>query len=93
MKVTPNIICEEFIGTTGSIANSPHSDYLPIHGNVIGETQNTFTLLHNGVAKRVVKNQAVFQFQFSDGTTVEIDGKLLVGKPEDRVKKTIKRLW
>jgi len=40
-----------------------------------------------------VKDQAVFQFQFFDGTIVEIDGKLLVGRSEDRLKKTMKRLW
>jgi len=43
--------------------------------------------------KQIVKSSAVFNFQFADGTIVEIDGKLLVGKSEDRLKKTVKRLW
>ena len=93
MKVTPDIIRHEFIGTEGKIAKSPHADYLGIHGRVINETKSTFTIMHNGKAKNIIKNSAIFNFKFSDGTTVEIDGKLLVGRPEDRLKKTVKRLW
>jgi ribonuclease P protein subunit POP4 len=93
MKITPDIIREEFIGTTGSVTESPHTGYLGISGEVLGETRNTFAINQEGRTKSVVKDQAVFQFQFSDGTIVEIDGKLLVGRSEDRLKKTIKRLW
>ncbi|MCW4011155.1 MAG: ribonuclease P protein subunit [Candidatus Bathyarchaeota archaeon] len=93
MKVTPDVIREEFIGTTGAVSESPHTGYLGINGKVLGETRNTFVIQQQGKNKSIVKDQAVFQFQFSDGTVVEIDGKLLVGKPEDRVKKTVKRLW
>jgi len=93
VKVTPDIIRHEFIGTEGKIAASPHVGYVGIHGEVIGETKNTFTIMHKGKAKSVIKDSAVFNFKFSDGTIVEIDGKLLVGRPEDRLKKTVKRLW
>ncbi len=93
MKVTSDIIRHEFIGTEGKIAKSPHPSYVGIHGEVIDETKNTFTILHKGKAKSVIKNSAVFNFKFPDGTIIEIDGKLLVGRPEDRLKKTVKRLW
>ncbi len=93
MIVTPDIIREEFVGTIAQIASSPHAGYLGVGGEVISETRNTFTLSQEGKAKCVVKDQAVFQFTFSDGTVVEIDGTLLVGKPEDRLKKQVKRLW
>ncbi|TRO46010.1 ribonuclease P protein component 1 [Candidatus Bathyarchaeota archaeon] len=93
MKVTPDIIRHEFIGTEGKIAKSPHADYIGICGEVIDETKNTFMILQKAKTKSVVKNSTVFYFKFSDGTIVEIDGKLLVGRPEDRLKKTVKRLW
>jgi len=93
MKVTPDIIRNEFIGTEGKITKSLHAGYTRICGEVIDETKNTFTFLHKGKTKNVVKKLAVFNFKFSDGTIVEIDGKLLVGRPEDRLKKTVKRLW
>ncbi len=93
MKVTPDIIRYEFIGTAGLVAQSNHAGYLGLNGKVVGETKNTFTFQSEGKAKSVVKESAVFNFQFNDGTIVEIDGKLLVGRPEDRLKKSIKRLW
>lgn len=93
MKVTPDIINGEFIGTEGRIAESRHSGYVGISGEVIDESKNTFTILQRGKTKNVIKEAAVFHFRFSDGTVVEIDGKLLVGRSEDRLKKSMKRLW
>ena len=93
MKITPDIIRYEVIGTEGKIASSPHEGYVGLTGRVIEETRNTFTLLNEGQAKRVIKEFAIFNFTFDDGTVVDIDGKLLVGRPENRLKKTIKRLW
>ena len=93
MKVTPDIIRYEFVGTNACVAGSPHADYVGVCGEVIGETRNTFTLKGEGKTKSVIKQAAVFDFTFNDGTTVEIDGKLLVGRSEDRLKKSMKRLW
>ncbi len=93
MKITPEVINGEFIGTKCKISASRHAAYVGINGEVIDESKNTFTIMQTGKAKSVVKEAAVFQFGYSDGTVVEIDGKLLVGRPEDRLKKNVKRLW
>ena len=93
MKVTPDIIRYEFIGAEGKVAQSLHEDYVGLGGKVVGETKNTFTLLQEGQAKSIIKEFSVFNFTFDDGTVVDIDGKLLVGRSEDRLKKSIKRLW
>ncbi len=93
MKITPDIIRYEFIGSQAKIAQSAHAGYLGLAGPVVAETKNTLTLLHQGQPKSVIKDLAVFDFKFGDGTTVEIDGNLLVGRSEDRLKKSIKRLW
>jgi ribonuclease P protein subunit POP4 len=93
MYVTPDIVRDEFIGTNAAVALSSHAGYLSVYGHVVNESKITFLIVQEGKTKAVVKDQAVFQFHFSDGTVVEIDGKLLVGKPEDRVKKMVKRLW
>ena len=93
MKITPDIIRYELIGTEAKIAKSRHLGYVGIIGKVIDETRNTLVILHESERKRIVKDSAVFRFKFSDGTAVEIDGKLLVGRPEDRLKKRIRRLW
>ncbi|HLN46223.1 MAG TPA: ribonuclease P protein component 1 [Candidatus Sulfotelmatobacter sp.] len=93
MKVTSDIIKDEFVGTTCSIVQSSNAGYLGLSGEVIDESKNTFTIMQHGQAKNIIKDVAVFHFRFSDGTVVEINGKLLTGRPEDRLKKTIKRLW
>jgi len=93
MKTTPELIRYEFIGTEAKVSESNHSGYVGISGKVIDETRNSFVILHEGKRKTVLKESAVFGFKFSDGTIIEIDGKILVGRPEDRLKKHIKRLW
>jgi ribonuclease P protein subunit POP4 len=93
MNVTPDIINAEFIGTTCRVSESRHSGYVGIAGEIVDESKNTFTIMNNGETKTIVKEAAVFHFGFSDGTVVEIDGKLLTGRSEDRLKKNIKRLW
>ena len=93
MKVTPDVIRYEFIGAEGKVAQSPHEDYVGVGGKVVGETRNTFIFLNEGQRRSVIKESVVFNFKFDDGTIVQIDGKLLMGRPEDRLKKSIKRLW
>jgi len=93
MKITPNIIRYEFIGTEAKILESKNQGCMGISGKVVDETRNTLVILHNGERKRIIKNLAIFHFNLPDGMVVRIDGKLLVGRAEDRVKKRIKRLW
>ena len=93
MKVTPDIIRYEFIGAKGLVAKSPNMDFMGVGGLVVGETKNTFIFQGEGKVRNIIKEAATFDFTFNDGTVVEIDGKLLVGRPEDRLKKSIKRLW
>jgi ribonuclease P protein subunit POP4 len=93
MRVTPAIIKAEFIGLTAKIAESSNSSAVGIEGTVANETRNTFTIQCDGERKTVIKDQAVFHFTMPDGAVVEIDGKTLVGKPAERLKRRIRRLW
>lgn len=88
-----NIIRREFIGAEAKIVKSKHQGYVGISGKIIDETRNTFVILRNGERKRIAKDSSIFQFIFSDETTVEVEGRLLIGRPESRLKKSIKRLW
>ncbi len=93
MKVTPDIVQQEFIGLQAKVVRSLQPNYVGIAGKVLDETRNTITILHENKEKVIVKNVSVFNFTFADGTIVEIDGKVFTGRPEDRIKKRIKRLW
>jgi len=93
MNITPNIVRCEFIGTDAGVARSSHRGNVGICGKVVGETRNTFAILHEGKKKIVAKDSSVFHFKFADRTIVEVNGRLLVGRPEDRLKKNVRRLW
>ena len=41
----------------------------------------------------VPKNICVFDITLPDGTEVRVDGGLLRGRPEDRMKKRLNRSW
>ncbi|HDJ04907.1 ribonuclease P protein subunit [Candidatus Bathyarchaeota archaeon] len=93
MKVTPAILQHEFIGLKAKVVESKNPYYKGIEGRVVDETRNTFTILHEGEKKIIVKDVAVFHFTLPDGTVVEVDGRVLVGRPEDRVKRRVRRRW
>lgn len=93
MNITPDVVRYEFIGTEAKISKSCHGGNIGIFGKVIDETRNTFIILQHGKRKTIPKDSSVFQFGFLDETVVEIRGKILLGRPEDRLKKTIRRLW
>jgi ribonuclease P protein subunit POP4 len=93
MSVTPSIVQHEFIGLETKVVKCSNSYLVGIAGKVIDETRNTFTVLSGDERKVIVKDTAVFEFALTDGTVVEIDGKVIMGRSEDRVKRKPKRLW
>ena len=93
MTVTPSIVQHEFIGLEAKVVKSSNPDLVGITGKVVDETRNTFTISHNGEKKVIIKDTTIFEFVMPDGTVVEIDGKVIMGRPEDRLKKRPRRLW
>jgi len=93
MKITPAIVQQEFIGLNAKVVKSSQPGYVGMEGEVLDETRNTLTILHKNKKKIVIKNTVIFNFTMPDGTIVEIDGKTIVGRPENRIKKRVKRLW
>ena len=93
INVTSNIIQKEFIGLETKVVRSLNKSSKGISGKIIDETRNTFVILDNGKKKTVIKDTSVFNFIIHDGTVVEIDGKVVKGRPEDRIKKQLRRLW
>jgi ribonuclease P protein subunit POP4 len=93
MRITPDVVRLEFMGRHAEIAGRNRSNNVSMSGTVIDETRNTFSVLTQGKRKSVIKESGVFRFELSDGVMVEIDGRLLVGRPENRLKRCIRRLW
>ena len=61
-------------------------------GNIedLSSNQNDFNFIYRD--KLIQKDVSVFQFKVPDGTIVEIDGKILLNRPEDRIKKRYKKI-
>lgn len=93
MKVTPTILQQGFIGLSAKVVKSSNPNYVGIEGNVVNETRNNLVITHESKNKTIVKKIAIFHFTLSDGTVVEINGKAIVGRPEDRIKKRLRRRW
>ena len=93
MKITPSILQHELIGLNARVVKSLHPNYVGIAGRVIDETRNTLVIQYENERKIVAKSVVVFYFTMPDGTVVEIDGKAIVGRPENRIKKKIRRRW
>ena len=93
MKVTPAFVQSEFIGLNAKVMNSINPYYVGISGKVIDETRNTLVIRHENKDKVVVKSVVVFHFTMPDGTIVEVDGNIILGRSEDRLKKRLRRRW
>ncbi|MCW4021585.1 MAG: ribonuclease P protein component 1 [archaeon] len=93
MNVSLSIVQDEFIGLEANVVKCSNLSVVGLTGQVVDETRNTFTLSCNSERKVVIKDTAVFDFTLSNGTVVEIDGKVIMGRPEDRLKKRIRRAW
>jgi len=87
-----NVIQHELIGLEANVVKSTHPGYVGISGKIIDETKNTIVVLDDNRKKRVQKSVVILNIRLPDGSTVEVDGKRIVGRPVDRLKKKVRRL-
>jgi ribonuclease P protein subunit POP4 len=89
--ITPyNVLRHELVGLPAGVYSSPHKDYEKIRGIISGETRNTLSIRQSGLEKKIPKDVAEFEITIDKNTKVRVDGKLIVSRPEDRIKKKIR---
>lgn len=89
-----NIFRHELIGLSVEITASSNPDLIGIKGKVVDETRNTLKIEKlNGDEVLIPKKVATFNFTLNSGDIVEIEGKILVARPEDRIKKKFRKYW
>lgn len=88
-----NILRHELIGLDVEVVRDSNISNISLLGRVFDETRNTLLIKINEVTKRIAKQNAVFRFKLPDGATLDVDGRGLIGRPEDRVKRKMKRGW
>ena len=92
MITSKNLVHHEFIGLNVLITNEKDKS-LKFMGTVIDETKNTIKIEdENQVEKIIVKNGSIFVFELPNGEKIEINGKILSIRPEDRIKKRFKKI-
>ena len=84
IKITPKtLIKHELIGLKCKVVRSSNPEIKGIEGTVIDETKNMITIEKNDKRTKVPKKDATFQFELEK--SVSVNGKQLIGRPEDRV--------
>ena len=73
----------ELIGLDVVVLSAPYSD---ISGKVVDETKNTFTISSAGTERMGPKPGNEFRF-IHDSKPMDIKGKEIQHRPEDRIKK------
>lgn len=86
-----NILRHEVIGLKVRIAKTVNRELVGLVGKVVDETRNTLTISNGTGSEIVPKDTATFHFYLPTGEIIGVDGKRLVGRPEDRVKMQVRR--
>ena len=90
-RITPkNLVRHELIGLRVKVVNSTHPQLIGLEGEVIDETKNMLMIKTPKGRKLVQKAICTFQFKLPDGRLVNVNGRLIVGRPEDRLKKRVR---
>jgi len=92
MPISPqNLVRHELIGLDVKIKDSTNKSQVGLRGKVIGETYSTLQIETKKGEKIIPKDITIFIFTLPNGTKVQVDGKVLIGRPEDRIKKKLPR--
>lgn len=94
MRIAPeNIVRHELAGLTTHIIESKDPNLVCRSGVILGESKEMIRLdTKNGVVS-VPKSICFFDITLPDGAIVRVDGNVLRGRPEDRMKKRLNRSW
>jgi len=87
-----NILRHELIGLEAGVVNSRNPSHRAVEGFIVDESMKTLVIEQDGESKRIPKRDATFIIKLPSGL-VEVEGAALYGRPQDRVKKKIKRRW
>lgn len=85
-----NILQHELIGLDCDVVNSKNKDTIGIKGKIVDETMKTLSIETEKGVKKIFKQGTEFKVDLN-GKKVIIEGDCLISRPEDRIKKKIKK--
>ncbi len=90
--ITPeNLVRHELIGLEVRIVESTNHSQVGLSGRVVDESRNILSIETARGVKNLPKQDCTFSFHLPSGEWVRVDGKLLVARPEDRIKKKLRK--
>jgi ribonuclease P protein subunit POP4 len=91
MRTPENLVRHELIGLRVRIVSSPNRTLRGLEGKVVDETRTMLVIERaDGSEVSAQKETSVFSFELG-GARVRIDGRVLVGRPEDRIRKKLSK--
>lgn len=90
MSINPeNLPRHELIGLKAEVIDSTDGSQNGISGEVNEETKSMLEI----DGRKVEKKSCTFLFELPNGTEVELDGKLIDERPEDRIDQKLPGKW
>jgi ribonuclease P protein subunit POP4 len=94
-----NIVRHELIGLRVKVKECPDKTVRGLAGRVVDESYGMLVIEQddgkNGLKisgeKSVPKRDSIFIFDLPNRTKVSVEGSLLVGRPEDRIRKKLRK--
>jgi ribonuclease P protein subunit POP4 len=94
MRIAPeNIVRHELTGLATHIVESSDPTLVCRSGVILGESKEMIRLDTKSGEITLPKSVCVFDITLPNGAIVRIDGTVLRGRPEDRMKKRLNRSW
>jgi ribonuclease P protein subunit POP4 len=94
MSISPqNLFRHELIGLEAHVVNSRDPSHVSHSGKIVGESKEMIQMDTDDGEILLPKEVCVFRIKLPDGDLVQVDGDLLRGRPEDRLKKRVSRRW
>jgi len=86
MRSPTNIARHEFIGLDVVVVDAKNKSLIGIQGEIVDETKQSFIILDEKSEKHVLKKGTSLKLKINNQELI-IKGDILVGRPEDRIKK------
>jgi len=89
MQKVKKLVRDELIGRTVEIVGSANKASIGLRGRIVNETKNLLVIETSAGPKKVLKKTNIFQIPYL-GENIIINGGLLFGAPEERIKSKVK---
>jgi len=86
VRTSHNITRHELIGLEIEVVGASNKSLEGKRGTIIDETRNTLTIREGGKEAKLLKAAIVFETKLG-GEKVRVEGKEIIGRPEDRAKR------